>query len=67
MRQRIETLYCMSYFSIQLIRVDAVFVSLSVEIIVAVIIITHRMLMIMPIMTNTLIIIDNVSSLSVIF
>ena len=57
----------MSYFSIQLIRVDAVFVSLSVEIIVAVIIITHRMLMIMPIMTNTLIIIDNVSSLSVIF
>ena len=67
MRLRIEKLYCMSYFSIQLIRVDAVFVSLSVEIIVAVIIITHRMLMIMPIMTNTLIIIDNVSSLSVIF
>ena len=67
MRQRIETLYCMSYLLIQLIRVDAVFVSLSVEIIVAVIIITHRMLMIMPIMTNTLIITDNVSSLSVIF
>ena len=67
MRLRIEILYCMSYFSIQLIRVDAVFVSLSEEIIVVVIIITHRMIMIMPIMTNTLIITDNVSSLSVIF